>query len=110
MNNNALPVDTLHHLAIQVQDVKRAVNWYCDRFQAQVIYQDDSWAMLRFRNIDLAFVVPGQHPPHIAVEHPHAEKFGALTPHRDGTRSVYIQDSEGNAVEIMEPGLIADEI
>ena len=30
-----------------------------------------------------------------------AERFGARVRHRDGTRSVYIEDSEGNTVEIM---------
>jgi catechol 2,3-dioxygenase-like lactoylglutathione lyase family enzyme len=91
----------IHHLAIPVQSVQRAVDWYCSIFGARIIYQDESWAMLRFRNIDLAFVIPDQHPPHVAIEHPHAEIFGELTTHRDGTSSVYIKDTEGNAVEIL---------
>ena len=32
-----------------------------------------------------------------------AERMGPLKPHRDGTRSVYGKDSEGNVVEFMDP-------
>ena len=96
-------LDALHHVALQVQDVARAVDWYRANFRTEVVYQDSTWAMLKFRNIHLALVIPGQHPPHIALTHPNAEKFGALTLHRDGTRSIYISDSEGNQVEIMAP-------
>ncbi len=109
MKDHMTTMDSIHHLAIQVQNVQRAVDWYCSHFQAQIVYQDETWAMLRFKNVDLAFVVPGQHPPHIAVEHPHAEIFGTLVTHRDGTRSVYIKDGEGNAVEIMKVNQTVDE-
>jgi hypothetical protein len=57
--------------------------------------------MLRFANTRLAFVVASQHPPHIGFTHPHAERFGVLKPHRDGTRSTYVKDPSGNAVEIL---------
>ena len=60
--------------------------------------------MLKFDNISLAIVVPGQHPPHFAVENKQAEKFGELTTHRDGTASIYINDPFGNAVEIIKTG------
>ena len=48
-------------------------------------------------------VLPSQHPPHIGIETPEAEKHGELKPHRDGTRSIYIPDSAGNAVELLAP-------
>jgi len=44
-------------------------------------------------------VSQGEHPPHIALTHPRAGLFGQLTKHRDGTRSAYVQDTTGNAVE-----------
>ncbi len=94
----------IHHLAIQVEDVARAVKWYQEHFNCRLKYADDSWAILAFDNISLALVVPNQHPPHIAFVHPHIESFGTPKPHRDGTRSVYIQDSEGNAVEMLDLG------
>ena len=94
-------LDNVHHVAVAVQDVRAAVDWYQRNFQCKVSYQDDTWAMLDFANIKLALVVPSQHPPHIAFVHPEAEKFGTLKRHRDGTRSVYVSDPAGNAVEIL---------
>lgn len=60
-------------------------------------------ALLRFANTSLALVIPGEHPPHLAFTMDGAERFGELSPHRDGTRSIYIHDSEGNVVECMDP-------
>jgi catechol 2,3-dioxygenase-like lactoylglutathione lyase family enzyme len=98
-----LPLDSIHHVAVPVLDVKGAVEWYTKTFHCRVSYQDETWAMLEFANMRLALVVPQQHPGHIAFVHPDAEKFGTLKPHRDGTRSVYIKDSAGNHVEILAP-------
>ncbi len=95
-------MDKLHHIAIQVSDIKQAVDWYCGKFNVTVTYQDETWAMLQFENIELAIVIPGQHPPHIAIEDNNAEKYGELTPHRDGTASIYINDPFGNSVEILK--------
>ena len=93
--------DRIHHVALQVEDLGRAVDWYQTQFSSELLYQDDSWALLRFGNVNLALVMPDQHPAHIAFTHPDAGRFGELVRHRDGTRSVYIEDSEGNTVEIM---------
>jgi catechol 2,3-dioxygenase-like lactoylglutathione lyase family enzyme len=99
----ATRLDSIDHFAVPVQDVKSAVEWYTKTFQCRVRYQDETWAMLEFANMKLALVVPQQHPGHVAFVHPEAEKFGTLKPHRDGTRSVYIHDPSGNAVEILAP-------
>lgn len=95
------PLDNLHHVALSVTDVARTVDWYTQNFRCRVSYQDPTWAMLDFGNIKLALVVSHQHPPHVAFVHPEAEKFGALKMHRDGTRSAYVTDPAGNAVEIL---------
>lgn len=95
------PLDSLHHIAISVKDIADAVNWYTQHFRCKVRYQDATWAMLEFGNIQLALVIPEQHPPHVAFVHPEAEKFGPLKTHRDGTRSTYVTDPAGNAVEVM---------
>jgi catechol 2,3-dioxygenase-like lactoylglutathione lyase family enzyme len=94
-------LDSIHHVAIEVQDVKGAVAWYTKNFQCKVAYQDDTWAFLEFANLKLALVIPSQHPAHIAFVSPEAEKFGTLKPHRDGTRSCYVTDPAGNSVEVM---------
>jgi catechol 2,3-dioxygenase-like lactoylglutathione lyase family enzyme len=95
-------MDRIHHVAITVPDIGKAHDWYRDQFDTEIIYVDESWALLKFDNIALALVLPEQHPPHVAVERANAEKYGALTRHRDGTASVYIRDPWGNAVEIMK--------
>jgi catechol 2,3-dioxygenase-like lactoylglutathione lyase family enzyme len=94
-------LDRIQHVAISVTDIDSAVAWYTSNFRCTVAYQDASWALLDFVNIQLALVIPEQHPPHIAFASPAAEKFGALTTHRDGTRSTYVKDPDGNSVEIM---------
>lgn len=101
MEQNTKQLDRVHHVALQVEDLGRAVDWYQTQFSSELLYRDDSWALLRFSNVNLALVMPDQHPAHIAFTHPHAGRFGELVLHRDGTRSVYIEDSEGNTVEIM---------
>lgn len=99
----AVDLDTLHHVALQVSDIDRAVSWYQERFRCEVSWQDKTWALLTFANASLALVSSDQHPPHVAFTAPSAERFGPLTPHRDGSRSVYMQDSEGNVVEALDP-------
>lgn len=96
----ATQLDTLHHVAVAVTNIKQTVDWYTDRFKCRVGYQDDTWAFLHFANVSLAFVVPEQHPPHIAVLG-NPGQYGAPQKHRDGTRSVYIKDPAGNNVEIL---------
>ena len=94
-------LDSIHHVAISVKNVRDSVEWYRTNFQCKVSYQDDSWAMLDFANLKLALVVQQQHPPHLAFVHAEAEKYGTLKTHRDGTRSCYINDPAGNAVEML---------
>ena len=97
-------MDKIHHVAIQVNDIQQAVDWYSNKFEVEVRYQDETWALLQFANLSLALVVPDQHPPHFAIENANAEAFGKLTEHRDGTESIYIKDPFGNEIEIMKPG------
>jgi catechol 2,3-dioxygenase-like lactoylglutathione lyase family enzyme len=103
MGQQKTKLDSLHHVAIQVKDIGRALKWYTENFKSEVVYLDETWAMLRFDNLYLALVVPSQHPPHIAIEHEGAEAYGQLIKHRDGTESIYINDSEGNTIELMKP-------
>jgi extradiol dioxygenase family protein len=92
--------DTIDHLAVPVGDVQGTVDWYLKNFSCKVVYQDDTWALLEFANIRVAFVLPQQHPPHFALlRDPSA--FGKPKTHRDGTRSLYLSDPSGNSVEVL---------
>lgn len=95
-------MDTLHHVAVQVADIPKAVDWYRTHFGCAVEHQDETWALLRFANVHLALVMPSQHPPHFAVTRSDAERFGPLNQHRDGTRSAYIVDPWQNSVEVLD--------
>lgn len=96
-------LDAIHHVAISVKNIAEAVDWYRTTFRCEIAYQDPTWAFLKFSNMHLALVLPEQHPPHLAVATPQAATYGELKTHRDGTRSVYISDVAGNAVELMDP-------
>ena len=99
-------LDAMHHVAIEVRDIGAAVDWYTRTFKCEVGYRDATWALLKFSNISLALVLPAQHPAHIAFSSERAGEFGTLKPHRDGTRSVYVNDPAGNPVEIMDASSI----
>src|SRR5271170_4088848 len=93
-------LDTMDHVAVSVANVAETVDWYKQHFQCQVAYQDETWALVEFANIRLAFVLPSQHPDHFAVIGD-PSVYGQPKKHRDGTSSVYIQDPNGNNVEIL---------
>jgi catechol 2,3-dioxygenase-like lactoylglutathione lyase family enzyme len=97
-----LKLDAIDHIAITVKDIKEAIVWYKKHFNCNVTYQDESWAYLEFANIRLAMVVASQHPSHIGLVIENAAKHGAFTSHRDGTRSVYINDPAGNTIEMVD--------
>ena len=98
-------LETIDHIAIPVTDIAAAVAFYTARFRVAVDYQDDSWALLRFANTKLALVMPNQHPPHVAVERANIDADAGTQPiaiHRDGTRSLYIEDPWSNVIELLE--------
>lgn len=96
-------MERLHHIALPVTDIGKAVDWYEKNFIIRKVYADESWALLAFDNVALALVLQGQHPAHIAVERENAEGHGTLMQHHDGTASVYVNDPWGNAVEYLKP-------
>ena len=47
-------LDKIHHIAVQVADISKSVEWYKTKFSCEVDYVDSSWALLKFANISLA--------------------------------------------------------
>ena len=98
------------HIAQQVPDIAEAVAWYRDLVPGvEVIYQDNSWAFIEANGTRLAFVKRDQHPSHIAwkVNAAELERLAAkynkeIKPHRDNTRSFYLEGPGGQWVEIIE--------
>ena len=90
------------HVAVNVADIARAVEWYTTQLGAEILYQDASWAFLRAGGVKIALTVADQHPPHmgfdVGPDPPESFYKGAKT-HRDGTVSRYVRDPDGNAIE-----------
>ena len=95
-------LDQIHHVAIAVVDIAKAVEWYTSRFNCRVDYVDETWALLEFDNAKLALILPTEHPSHFALSHPDASTFGKLVTHQDGLHSVYIHDVFSNSIEILQ--------
>ena len=95
-------LDAVDHIAITVNNIQEAVEWYRQHFNCSISYQDETWAYLEFANVRLAMVVASEHPSHIGFVVDNASKYGVLTTHRDGTKSVYIRDPAGNTIEMVD--------
>ena len=92
----------IDHIALSVADPQAAAKWYCEKFKAELLYCDDTWAFIQFENIKMAFVVPEQHPEHFAFLVESFEEGEKVNHHRDGTTSVYKKDPWGNSFELIK--------
>ena len=91
----------IDHIALSVDNPRQAADWYIENFGADLIYADETWSIIQFENIKLAFVVPNEHPAHFAFEIENANlPEGKL--HRDGSKSVYKKDPWGNIFELIQ--------
>ena len=97
------------HVAQQVPDIAQAVEWQLRTVPgSRVVYQDATWALVESGGAKLAFVLPDQHPSHLAfrvdadeLERLAAEHGVAIATHRDATRSIYIEGPGALATEII---------
>ena len=98
------------HVAVTVPTesmMKNNVKWYRDQYNAKVIYQDATWSLLLVGGVKVAFVLPEQHPPHIAfrIDEDQRASLGdsghEFKKHRDGSESCYIKDLCSNHLEFL---------
>ena len=93
------------HVALVSQDIDASIKWYSNRFECEVIYQDDTWGLVNVAGLSLAFVTPGQHPAHIAfcITKKESKMFPSkkFKSHRDGTKSFYERDNQNNIIEFI---------
>ena len=97
------------HVAQQVPDIGEAVAWQLQAVPGSlVLHQDESWALVESAGVKLAFVLPHQHPPHIAyrVDDDELERLAArhgatIAVHRDATRSFYLQGPGSLQTEVI---------
>jgi len=90
---------SIDHIAIESTDIAKSVDWYKNKFNCKIKYQDKSWAMLEFENVSVALVVPGQHPPHFAVVDETIGELSRSKVHRDGIKYLYETDPDENYIE-----------
>jgi catechol 2,3-dioxygenase-like lactoylglutathione lyase family enzyme len=107
------------HVAIHVSDVERSVRFYRDLLGLEPGWKtEEDWTILTCGEDDLALIkkTPGAlHPPHFGFRVDSAAQVDAAyerlkdkvritkapADHRDGSRSFYFDDPDGNAVEII---------
>ena len=97
------------HVAQEVPDIAEAVEWQRRTVPGTtVLHQDPTWALVDSGGAKLAFVLPGQHPSHLAyrVDAAELERLAAehgleIATHRDATRSSYLQGPGSLATEII---------
>jgi hypothetical protein len=97
------------HAAQQVPDIGAAIAWWREMLpDTTVLYEDATWGLIEAGGVKLAFVTADQHPDHLAwrVSEAELEELAAargleIHPHRDGSRSFYVQAPGGQAVEVI---------
>ena len=92
----------IDHIALVVDNPEEVANWYIDQFEASHLYSDESWALVEFENIKMAFVRKGTHPAHFGIKIEEFAKEEKIKTHRDGTLSVYKKDPWGNIYELIK--------
>jgi catechol 2,3-dioxygenase-like lactoylglutathione lyase family enzyme len=97
------------HVALRVPDVAAALEWWRETVPgAAVLYADETWGLIEAGGARVAFVTAEQHPDHLAykvsgaeLERLAAEHGVAITPHRDGSRSFYLEAPGDHRVEVI---------
>ena len=94
----------IDHIAIKVDDLEAAEEWYCNNLSAEVTFKDEKYIRLKVENTNIALIDKKHYPwEHIAIlvenkdELPH--NLGETIEHRDGTVGVYVKDPFGNYLE-----------
>ena len=95
-------LDTVDHIAIQVKSIKEALKWYVVKFNCKIIYADQTWALIKFKNVKIALVSKKQHPPHFAILDDDISLKNGTSTHRDGSISKYIKDLDNNFIELIK--------
>lgn len=93
----------LDHVALNVNNIQDSASWYTENLGADVIYADETWAMLNIGGSKLALTVEAQHPPHLGFAVEDIKDIPCKSPsyHRDGSAYYYLTDLDGNTIEFV---------
>ena len=94
----------IDHIAILVDDLKVAEEWYMKRVKGSVTFRDNKYTRIQIGNTNIALIDKKHYPSgHIGVLVDDLEDLplekGNMVRHRDGTIGVYEEDPFGNYLE-----------
>ena len=97
-------MDTIDHIALLVDDLEMAEEWYCDKLNAKVTFRDEKYTRIKLENTNIALIDKKHYPyAHFGILVENIEdlplKNGEIVKHRDGTIGVYVKDPFGNYLE-----------
>jgi catechol 2,3-dioxygenase-like lactoylglutathione lyase family enzyme len=111
-----MPLRRLGHIAVRVEDIPRAIEFY-SRLGMTNVWQDHDWAYMKAGDDGLALLGPGYRaagphfgflfhdPTELQAEHDRLKQsgisVGPIHSHRDGTASFYGKDLDGNLFEFL---------
>lgn len=92
------------HIAILVDDLKVAEEWYCTHINCEITFRDAKYIRLKTENVNIALIDKKYYPyAHIGILVKNIEDLpiekGEVIKHRDGTVGVYVKDPFGNYLE-----------
>jgi len=92
------------HIAILVDDLKKAEEWYIDNLNAVISFRDTKYIRLKLANTNIALIDKNHYKAaHFAILVEEYEDLprstGITVNHRDGTVGVYVKDPFGNYLE-----------
>ena len=94
----------IDHIAVLVDDLDVAEEWYCTRLDGIVTYRDQKYTRIQVENTNIALIDKNHYSyPHFAILVDNKDDLpidqGMAIHHRDGTIGVYVEDPFGNYLE-----------
>jgi catechol 2,3-dioxygenase-like lactoylglutathione lyase family enzyme len=94
----------IDHVAVLVDDLKKAEEWYIKHLDATVTFKDDFYTRIQLENTCLALIDKTHYPcAHIGILVEDIKNLplerGEIVKHRDGAIGVYVKDPFGNYLE-----------
>ncbi len=92
------------HIAILVDDLKEAENWYVKKLNGIISFRDKKYIRIKLANTNIALIDKKHYKAaHFAILVENYEDLprnqGITVKHRDGTVGVYVKDPFGNYLE-----------
>ena len=97
-------MSTVDHIAILVDDLEVAEEWYVQKLAGKVTFRDSKYIRMQLSNTNIALIDKNHYPhAHFGILVEKMEdlplELGEVVYHRDGTTGVYGKDPFGNYLE-----------